>query len=43
MRGGVPMHNARVPDPARRRHLRFGGTRLASSVFATRSFFTNPS
>jgi hypothetical protein len=37
------MHNARVPDFVLPRMRVSGGTRLASSVFETRPFFTNPS
>jgi len=43
MRPCVPMHNALMLDRLPRWTLACGGPRLASSVFETRSFFTNPS
>jgi len=43
MRPCVPMHNPRALELFPGRGNASGGTRLATSVFETRSFFTNPS
>jgi hypothetical protein len=43
MRPCDPLPSAPVPDPVFLRRLATGGTRLASGVSETRSFFANPS